>query len=284
MKRTGRIREWGIFGSMAASLLLGLAAPILSLPAFWFLFRAGSWWIPLFFTYLVLILAPIGYYLERKIRIQQHGVMGSEAFYRAYPDERRRALLMRRKADVPEKVRQTIEACEAKPLPPLGEPEPAFMRRKIVGLTLFYTAGVLMLAIAAYLGYILYSEWQTPPRSDISGPVTLLAAVFCLVTGVLALFRKKLPLLGYIAAGLLFVSAWSRLVLILTKNYTPLTSHFVELLISLAVYALAAFVLLCFAVDLKSPAHRQEAERTIILELYELGVLNESELKYRLEK
>ena len=95
-------------------------------------------------------------------------MMGSEAFYQAYPNERRRALYKRRKAGVPDDVRQTIEAFEAKPLPPLGKPDPTFMRRKVIGLTLFYTASILILLTVAYLGYILYSETLTPPRSDIS--------------------------------------------------------------------------------------------------------------------
>ena len=59
--------------------------------------------------------------------------------------------------------------------------------------------------------------------------------------------------------------------------------HLLDCVLCVAVYAVAAFVLLGLARDVPTPAEAAEAQRVLNLELYELGAIDRKTLDFRMK-
>ncbi len=267
------------------ALVMGLATPAISAIAFWIVMNTGSWWIPLILAYLTLVLLPVAAVIQRKQRMQQRFLTGDEIYYQTYPAARKRDLKrLRKSGDLSEEVIKTVEFYQAQtPKTVYEEPGEGFLLRRTLGVAPFYTGGAMIAALAVYLLACLVRDRYFAGQSDVSQVFTLLSAGMLLAVAVLAFLHKK-PLLPRGAATVLLVlQVWGRLILIFEKQRSAADVHLLDCVLCVAVYAVAAFVLLGLARDVPTPAEVAEAQRVLNLELYELGAIDRKTLDYRMK-
>ncbi len=278
MKQKKKI-DFGLLRSYPAAFAMGIAVPIISAIGFWIMFHAGAWWIPLFISYLALILSPTGYILQKKQRDQQHFLIGDEAFYQLYPAERKRALKRLRKAGVPEQIAQTVEAYRSKRPALSAETLELSDRARRIGTGLFRMSGVLLTALACYVG-----SWSFDGARGLGEQAFLLfSAGALLAVAILAFCNRQLRLVNTAVTIVLFAGIWTRLVLVLTKGVPFWSSRFLESVACLAAFVLLAYVVNAFADRMMAEAGQAESKRDLDLELFELGAIDEAQLRLRLE-
>lgn len=97
--------------SLLESMAMGLACPILIIPAMVILLNAsdlGLWWLPLLLAYLTLFFVPAGYLWKQREKSRFHFLAGDELYYRTYPRDLQRALRAARTEGIPPEVAETL--------------------------------------------------------------------------------------------------------------------------------------------------------------------------------
>lgn len=75
-------RSAGIFGVLPLVWAMGLSAAIPAAVGFWILFTTGPWGIPLFLTYLCLLMMPTAYLISRRENNNRRFLVGEEIYIR----------------------------------------------------------------------------------------------------------------------------------------------------------------------------------------------------------
>lgn len=283
MSRNGKYRATGLSGAMGTALLMGLAAPFLVIPAYWIIFQGGVWWIPMLFGYLSLFFIAIGYLLSQKAKIEERAQIGEEQFYRNYPNEMRRELRLVRR-NTPESVARVLrEFRETSPQPQYDEKWEEREKYRRRGTALYQAAGIVSALIVIYLITAIILD-GTKGRFGVPGVMAVITVVFLIAQAAPLFQNRSMPLLSLAAALMLLVATWARLTLILKSGYSLLESRFLEFVFWMVLFAIAAFVLPRQGEKSLAIADAPDRDRQLQLELFELGAINEGELRYRMKQ
>ena len=98
--------------NMLEALAMGLAVPVLIVPAMLIIFHApdmGPIWVPLLLGYLTLFTVVGGLLWKKRAKDQFHFLVGDEIFYRDYPRDLQKALKAARREGIPPEVQRTLE-------------------------------------------------------------------------------------------------------------------------------------------------------------------------------
>ena len=281
-------REIGLLRIMPLSFAIGFSAPVIFLGAMLILIHTGAWCVPLFLSYLALLIMPTSYWVSRRDLNNQHFILGDELFYTEYPDEMKKAVRRMRRKGTPGERHDRAEQYRSEPVPEFREENPAFIKERRKGRLLFLAAAVLLTALAAWLFVQANHIWWVNhnlgrKQPDLSWIFPLAGGVLVLVTALLAWFRKKNRWLYLAAQLVLLFGAWGAYVSV-SVNARLVLADVLKGFGCAVLYALIWFGPLHFARDLRSreEAYRVYAEQQI--ELFELGCFDEDVLRIRLEK
>ena len=287
-KTRKKLRSAGIFGVLPLVWAMGLSAAIPAAIGFWILFTTGPWGIPLFLTYLCLLMMPTAYLISRRENNNRRFLGGEEIYFSENPLLREKALRKKRKEGIPADVQQCLEALR-KELPDLEEEtDEACEKLQKRNKFLFFAAALLLLGLAVFLFWRGWSLYQAAPASssqktDFTPLFPLAGGVLVLATAICLFMKKKKKLLHLATTLVLIFGAWGSSVAVTAKGRIMLK----EMLIGLgcaAFYALLVYGLLALAREVKSPAQARRDYQTLQLELFELGCLDEATLRFRLEQ
>ncbi len=286
--RTKRQRSAGILGILPLLLAIGFTAPAVFYVAMMILLRTGAWCVPLFLSYLTLLLFPTAYFVGRRDLNNQHFILGDELFYTEFPTERKRALRRARKKGIPAGIRDTLARFGREPLPVFEGEDEAFARARRRGRLLFLTAALLLTALAVLLFSEAYHIRLVNSRgggkqTDYTWIFPLAGGLLVLATAAAAFLRKKSRWFPIVTLPVLLFGAWGAYISV-SVNSRLVIFDVLKGFGFAALYALVCFGLLGPAKDLKS---REEAYReyaALQYELFELGCLDEDTLRMRLEK
>ena len=103
-------RSAGIFGVLPLVWAMGLSAAIPAAVGFWILFTTGPWGIPLFLTYLCLLMMPTAYLISRRENNNRRFLVGEEIYFSENPLLREKALRKKRKEGIPAELQQCLES------------------------------------------------------------------------------------------------------------------------------------------------------------------------------
>ena len=243
--------------------------------------RIGPWWILLFAVYLVLINWPPAYLMQTREQQQMRFLIGDEKFYEFYPKALKKALKRARKDQPYERVvyyRQRLEATD------WTEQEIEYGERRRLHGILYSIAAAIIFALVVYGLYGLFTEWQNGIKLSLIQAVRLLSLSMMVLTGMITARKIRFKLPGAIAAILLLVKLWSDIVNLLQKPATYTVAPIIESAVILAVFLIAAFGVTGIANRLSEDVRTYREKKEFDLDLYELGVIDEKELAYRMEK
>lgn len=281
-------REAGLLRIMPLNFAVGFSGPVIFFGAMMILLHTGAWCVPLFLSYLALLIMPSAYWVGRRDLNNQHYVLGDEVFYTEYPEERKKALRRMRRKGIPGERQDVAERYRREPMPEFGEENERFIKERRRGRLLFLIAAVLLAALAAWLFVQTEHLWRVNrgagrKQPDLSWIFPLAGGILVLATALLALFRRKNRWLYLAAQLVLLFGAWGAYVSV-SVNARLVLADVLKGFGCAVLYALIWFGPLHFARDLRSreEAYRVYAEQQI--ELFELGCFDEDVLRIRLEK
>lgn len=272
----------GLSGVLGTAVLMGIATPILVIPACWIIFNAGIWWIPLLFGYLSLFFIATGYLLSQKSMIEERAQIGEELFFRTHPAQRETELRQVRRRPNPHTAAVVEEFNMMTPLANYDGNWEEREKHRRKGILLYQAAGAVAVLIAACLVISVILDGRAG-RFGVPEIVSLIAMVFLVVSAVNLFQYRNVPLL-FLATGLvLFVAAWSRLTLVLKSGFTVSESRLVEYILYTILFVTVSSVLPRKAVKQFEIADAQDLDRKLQLELFELGAISEDDLRYRMK-
>ena len=270
--------------SFIEALAIGLAPVFAVIPVLMLIVNGdvlGPWWIPLLMLYIMLFYVGEIFLIGHKYRNEVHMQVGHEAFYEIFPKERRRALRRVRKNPNPE--RESVLESYRMRLCDADEDEKKAHNTRISNC-FYYAAAAIIFALAGYCVYGLYQDAAVGMKMDAAHVLRFLAVVMMLTVAIAALRRSKRYILQTIASVLLFLNIWANFAnkVMMPQDYTWVPVF--EGLIVLAIFLIAAFGLMIPARMFKSDLPTRREKQAFALDMYELGVIDEKELAYRMEK
>lgn len=279
-KKTGN----GLGHALVESLAMGLAPAVLAAPACLILVymdRLGFWWFPLLIAYFALFFAAQGYILVPKRITRLHHEMGSEMFYRLFPEELKKALRRIRKVSQPERE-QVLAAYRDR----LTDTDADERGRKYAAAAaaLYIAGGLIVLGLAIWCLYSFARGMQAGEDLSFARVLRLVSAAMLLAVSV-AVLRRSRKMIPQTAAGIvLAVEIWANLAnkIRVPKRY-PMTPVW-EGLTVLAVFLFAGVGLVMLAGCLMDRSRTHRTRQEFDLALYELGVIDEAELAYRFSR
>ena len=195
-------RSAGIFGVLPLVWAMGLSAAIPAAFGFWILFTTGPWGIPLFLTYLCLMMMPTAYLISRRENNNRRFLVGEEIYFSENPLLREKALRKKRKEGIPAELQQCLESLR-KELPDLEEEtDEACEKLQKRNAFLFFAAALLLLGLAAFLFWRGWNLYQAAPASssqktDFTPLFPLAGGMLVLATAIFHFMKKKKKLLHF---------------------------------------------------------------------------------------
>lgn len=246
--------------------------------------RIGPWWILLFAVYLVLINWPPAYLMQTREQQQMRFLIGDEKFYEFYPKALKKALKRARKDQPYERVQRVVYYRQRLEATDWTEQEIEYGERRRLHGILYSIAAAIIFALVVYGLYGLFTEWQNGIKLSLILAVRLLSLSMMVLTSMITARKIRFKLPGAIAAILLLVKLWSDIVNLLQKPATYTVAPIIESAVILAVFLIAAFGVTGIANRLSEDVRTYREKKEFDLDLYELGVIDEKELAYRMEK
>ena len=280
-RMTGKGLVWLIY---LQNLAMGLASVILFIPVALILVyieQIGPWWVPLLFAYFTVFFTAQAFVLIPKHFTRLHHQLGSEMFYRMYPDEMKKALRRIRKIPQPERE-QVIAEYRAR----LVDTETDIRnRRRSAASRIIYTAAALVvLALAVFCFYGLFREVQSGEKINLARVLRFVSAFLMLSVSV-ALFRKwSKMILQVITCVALFADIWANIANKLSVPTRYTMAPVWKGLIIMAIFIVAGIGFALIARRLNTRANTRRNRQEFDLALYQLDVIDEKELAYRMEK
>lgn len=281
-------RSLGMLGIMPLTFAIGFSGPLVFFGAMMILIHGGAWCVPLFLSYLAVLMLPTSLWVGRRDLNNLHFILGDEVFYSEHPDEMKKALRRKRRKGIPRERADRVEQYRSEPVPEFGGENERFLKERRKGRLLFLAAAVLLAALAAWLFVQANHLWWVNRNTgrkqpDLSWIFPLAGGVLVAVTALLAFFRKKSRWLPPVTVLVLLFGAWGAYVSV-SVNARLVLTDVLKGFGCAALYALVCYGILPFAKDLKS---REEAYRTYAeqqIDLFELGCIDEDLLRIRLDK
>ena len=276
--------KWVVLKTMLEALAMGCATLVFALPAILIMVnvdRLGLWWIPLLMAYFALFYAFEGLLIIPKHLHKLQFLYGSEIFYQMYPEEMKKALRRVRKVSQPEReqvlaaYRQRLESTET---------DEQHERMERISNILYNTAAVIVLALAIWCFYELIRTAQGGKAFRLSFLFDFLSACMMLTVSIAAFRKSPKMILQAITGVLLFFGIWADLANKLSSPMRYTMAPVYEGLIVLAVFALAGIGLVLVAKRLKSYSRTRKEQMEFNLALYELNVIDEGELAFRMNR
>lgn len=283
-------KQWslGMLGIMPLTFAIGFSGPLVFFGAMMILIHGGAWCVPLFLSYLAVLMLPTSLWVGRRDLNNLHFILGDEVFYSEHPDEMKKALRRKRRKGIPRERADRVEQYRSEPVPEFGGENERFLNERRKGRLLFLAAAVLLAALAAWLFVQANHLWWVNRNTgrkqpDLSWIFPLAGGVLVAVTALLAFFRKKSRWLPPVTVLVLLFGAWGAYVSV-SVNARLVLTDVLKGFGCAALYALVCYGILPFVKDLKS---REEAYRTYAeqqIDLFELGCIDEDLLRIRLDK
>ena len=285
-KKAKKRRQSGLRDVLPVVFAMGCSGLLCAYGAFYILVKTGPWCVPLLLSYLALLMLPSAFFLSHREKQNLHFQMGHELFYRENPRVLKRALAKARRKGIPEEKKALLAqyaALPLKPAPPLNEKT---ARERRIWLMLYDTAGLLLLILAGFLlfrGITLGQLINAAPKSSADyTPLLLYGQAAAVLAVSLFLFLKKKPRFLRAAALLIMLFAsWALWITFSVSRLLALKDVLMNLGLCL-VYAIIAYALPAPAGDVRSPEKIRQQDRDFQLALFELDIISEEDLKYRL--
>ena len=280
-------KKWFRLNNTLIVFAMAFAPIVLMIPLFFLIDvagRIGPWWILLFAVYLVLINWPPAYLMQTREQQQMRFLIGDEKFYEFYPKALKKALKRARKDQPYERVQRVVYYRQRLEATDWTEQEIEYGERRRLHGILYSIAAAIIFALVVYGLYGLFTEWQNGIKLSLILAVRLLSLSMMVLTGMITARKIRFKLPGAIAAILLLVKLWSDIVNLLQKPATYTVAPIIESAVILAVFLIAAFGVTGIANRLSEDVRTYREKKEFDLDLYELGVIDEKELAYRMEK
>lgn len=288
MKKNGakKRRGSGLRDVMPAVLGMGMAGPIAAYGAFYILVHTGPWCVPLFLSYIALLMVPSAYFLSHREKQNLHFQMGHEMFYRENPAALKGALKKARRRGISAEKQALIEQYAALPLKRTSRESASAERERRRSLCFYYVSGALLLALAAFLFFRAAELGRAIRLAQKSAadytPLLLYAEAAAVLAAALFLFFKKKAAAPRAAALLIMLFAsWSLYISFTVNRVLSLSDVLINLALC-AVYSLIAFPLPAAAKDVRTQEEILKGEKELQLALFELDIITEEDLKVRL--
>ncbi|MBQ4424216.1 MAG: hypothetical protein II882_00555 [Lachnospiraceae bacterium] len=267
---------------------MAFAAPFVVEIALLILRKTGPWWIPMILGYIVLLQIPTAWWITRRDKVRYHAQVGDEVYYQVYPEDLKRALRKARKKRGSKEVNQTITfyrdrlVTAAQPFDELQE-----KNRRLRAALLYAGGGVLFVLGLFLIRYalpipkgFLFPGTYLPDYTPI---FLLVCALFSLITAAALFMQKPAWRIKMSASILFFLSFWSVMISVSKRSHYSV-KDLIILTICLLIYAAAAFGLPALAGDIRTKEQICRDNEEYQLALYELGLIPEDELEFRLLK
>ena len=275
-----------VIETLAKGIALGLVPALVLSGFFWILCNGGSWFVPLWLSYTALVSLPTACVLNRREKAVMAHVTGLESFYTEREFERRKALRNVRKRGIPASVSCTREKIATESdIPEISE---EYREENRKGKMMFLMAGVCLLALGIFLLWRAYGFYQitlntSRKMQDFRPLFPLAGSVLVMLVALFLFLHKKSKMLHLITMLVLLFGAWG------TSIAGEVNSRLVikDVLISFACAVLYALIIhgpFKKALDWKSPEREFGDYKTLQLELFELGLIDEDVLRIRLER
>lgn len=287
MSKFRQKEKWFRLNNTLIVFAMAFAPIVLMIPLFFLIDvagRIGSWWVLLFAVYLVLINWPPAYLMQTREQLQMRFLIGDEKFYEFYPKALKKALKRARKDQPYERVQRVVYYRQRLEATDWTEQEIEYGERRRLHGILYSIAAAIIFALVVYGLYGLFTEWQNGIKLSLILAVRLLSLSMMVLTGMITARKIRFKLPGAIAAILLLVKLWSDIVNLLQKPATYTVAPIIESAVILAVFLIAAFGVTGIANRLSEDVRTYREKKEFDLDLYELGVIDEKELAYRMEK
>lgn len=282
---TGREKESGVVAkTMLGAFAMGLAPVVGVTPVCLILVymdRLGLWWFPLLLVYFALFFVLEGLVFIPIKQRRLHAVIGSEAFYRMYPNELRKALRRVRKSQQPERE-SVIAAYRDR----LVETDTDVRNRKqqLASTVLTVIAAVIVGLLAVWCVYGLYRGMQNGVKTDLARMFHIVSTVVML-TVPFTVFKPQFRMIPQIITSVLLgFTTWADIANKLTKPVLYTMTPVWEDLIVLGIFIVFGFGLAVLANYLRDVLYTVKKQQEFALAMYELDVIGEKELDYLFRK
>ena len=287
MSKYRQKERWFRLNNTLIVFAMAFAPIVLMIPFFLLLDvagRIGPWWILLLAVYLVLINWPPAYVMQMREQLQMRFLIGDEKFYEFYPKALKKALKRARKDQPYERIQQVVYYRQRLEAIDRTEQEIEYGERRRLHDVLYSMAAAIIFALVVYGLYGVFTEWQNGIKLNLIWAVRLLSLSMMVLTGMVTARKIRFKLPGAIAAVLLLVKLWSDIVNLLQKPATYTVAPIIESAVILAVFLIAAFGVTGIANRVSDDVRTRREKKEFDLAMYELGVIDEKELAYRMGK
>lgn len=279
---TGREKDFGVVAkTMLGAFAMGLATVVSVTPVCLILVymdRLGPWWFPLLLVYFALFFAVKGLVFIPIKQRRLHAVIGSEMFYRMYPQELKKALRRVRRVAQPERESE-IAAYRDRLID--TDTDVRNRKRSRTGTVLTVVAAVITGVLALCCLFGVYRGMQSGVKTDLAR-IFHVASTAVMLTVPVAVFRQSFKMIPQIAASVLLgFTTWADIANKLTKPAIYTMTPVWRDLIVLGVFIVAGIGLVMLAKYLKDGANTRRKQQEFALAMYELDVIDEKELDYR---
>ena len=278
---TGREKDFGVVAkTMLGAFAMGLASVVSVTPVCLILVymdRLGPWWFPLLLVYFALFFAVEGLVFIPIKHRRLHAVIGSEMFYRMYPQELKKALRRVRRVAQPE--RETVIAAYRDRLVET-DTDVQNRKREQASRIITIVSGVIVLALAIWRLGGLYSRILNGAKPDLALVLHAVSAAMLLIVPFTA-FGRSFRMIPQIVTGVLLgFTTWADIANRLTKPAVYTMAPVREDLIVLGVFIVAGVGLIALANYLRDVLYTVKKQQEFALAMYELDVIGEKELDY----
>lgn len=244
--------------------------------------RINVWWFPLFLIYFTVIFTMKSFIVIPKSASRMHSMIGSYNFYQIYPLERARKLRQVRRTPHPDREKVIASYREKMAT---DDTEVQSNKLKQWSKYLFFISGTIVTALALWCIVDLFLAASNGEPLNIARMFRA-GAAFMMILSAFFLFKQTPKhILHSFTCALLLLGAWAEL----WKDYNKpgsgdLHSFFAkthESMIILAIFIAAAFVLAAVARGMRKSIRTHRDHQQFLLDMYEIGVLDENELEVR---
>lgn len=244
--------------------------------------RINVWWFPLFLIYFTVIFTMKSFIVIPKSASRMHSMIGSYNFYQIYPLERARKLRQVRR--IPHPDREKVIASYREKMA-TDDTEVHSNKLKQWSKYLLLISGTIVTALALWCIVDLFLAALNGEPLNIARMFRAGAAFMMILSAIFLFKHKPINVLHGFTCVLLLLGAWAELWQDYNKpGICDLHSFFAkthESMIILAIFIAAAFVLAAVARGIRKSIRTHRDHQQFLLDMYEIGVLDENELKVR---
>ena len=244
--------------------------------------RLKVWWFPLLILYFVIFFALEAFLVIPQSASRLHSVLGSYNFYKAFPQELARTLRQYRKYPQPDREKVIASYRER-----MVTTEADLHNEKLRAHSkrLFLISGAIVTALTLWCVFGLFLSAKNGDPMNISHLIRAGAAFMMALTAFYIFRRTPKHVLSGVTCALLLLGAWSEFWTDYSlpdgKDFQFMLSQSIESLIILGIFMIAAIVLASIADRLQKSVRTHQDHQQFLLDLYEIGVLDEKELEVR---